>query len=351
MTTSRSRGRTLATGTLGATVCLATAVLPPTAEAATVAESTIVPDTSWTCGMPQGIPQIPVDAEPVLTLALAVGTVHEVGTTQYGHRRVLDVTGGTVRGPRVQGTVLTGGMELELTLATGTVELEQLDMLRLDDGTLVYLRTCGVAPAGEPTVRIVPTFEVATSSAHAWLNTGRFVGVRTVDETTGTVTIAVHDVSQVTPSATEVRLNDPPGAPNQSWNCATGSGTRGATVFTESVSLGTFLSVGTTPRGTRNVIPITGGTVSGRLTGTVVPGGADFQLTSGGPTTLDARYALSTSDGEYVLVRNCGPMGALIPSFETRAAGPYAFLNTGRFLSSDPGMAGNGVNITFYERT
>jgi hypothetical protein len=89
--------------------------------------------------------------------------------------------------------------------------------------------------------------------------------------------------------------------------------------------------------------------VTGRLTGSVLPGGADYQIVSGG-ATLDARYTLVGDDGDYVLVRNCGPIGALIPHFEARQDGPYAFLNANTFLSSDPGVGGGGVSITFYER-
>jgi hypothetical protein len=58
---------------------------------------------------------------------------------------------------------------------------------------------------------------------------------------------------------------------------------------------------------------------------------------------------LAGNDGEVVVVRNCGPIGALIPLFEARSAGPYGFLNTGKFISSDPGSAAGGVKITFYE--
>jgi hypothetical protein len=35
-------------------------------------------------------------------------------------------------------------------------------------------------------------------------------------------------------------------------------------------------------------------------------------------------------------------MGALVPLFEARADGPYAFLNANTWVSSDPGMAGAG---------
>jgi hypothetical protein len=115
------------------------------------------------------------------------------------------------------------------------------------------------------------------------------------------------------------------------------------------VTLGASLSVGASKHGTRNVIPITGGTVSGRVSGSVVPGGGDYQLI-GATTVLDAKYVLSSKDGEFVVVRNCGPMGALVPLFEARSAGPYAFLNSNNYVSSDPGSAAGGVGITFYER-
>jgi hypothetical protein len=146
-----------------------------------------------------------------------------------------------------------------------------------------------------------------------------------------------------------VTVTDPAGVPNQSWECVTGTGSRGAVVFSESVTLGASLSVGASKRGTRNVIPITGGTVSGRIAGTIVPGGADYQLI-GSTARLDARYLLRSNDGEYIVVRNCGAFGQLVPVFEARTAGPYHFLNTGRFLSSDPQFQAGGVGIVFYER-
>jgi len=51
-----------------------------------------------------------------------------------------------------------------------------------------------------------------------------------------------------------------------------------------------------------------------------------------------------------VLRASDGPFGALIPLFEAKADGPYAFLNENEFLSSDPGEGSGGVSITFYER-
>ncbi len=84
------------------------------------------------------------------------------------------------------------------------------------------------------------------------------------------------------------------------------------------------------------------------MTGPVLYGGGDYQLV-GGTTKLDARYVIS-SNGDFVIVRNCGPLGALVPLFETRADGPYAFLDSNTYVSSDPGSGSGGVSITFYER-
>ena len=315
---------------------------------ASTPDTTWVPDPSWACGVPEGFVP-PTRGQLVFDATFDLGDTHDVGATQYGQRRVLDVRGGSIMGEKLAASVLTGGLELELTLSNGARELEQLHMLRASDGTLIYLRGCGVAPAGESTMRFVPDFEVATSSGLAWLNTGKFVGTRTVDAAAKKITLAVYDVSKVTASEPRTTLKDPAGVANQPWECSTMTGAKGDSVFTETVGIGSSLAVGASKRGTRNVIPITGGSVTGRVTGKVLPGGADFQIVSG-TAKLDARYTLASNDGEFIIIRNCGSFGALIPQFETRAAGPYAFLNANTFVSSDPGSATGGVSITIYER-
>ncbi len=297
--------------------------------------------------MADGLPP-PASGELVFSATREIRDTYEVGATPYGERRIIGFDGGTTEG-RLDATFLSGSFDFELTLSNGAVELEQIDVLRAGDGSVIYLRSCGVAPPGATEVRVVPDFEVANSSQLSWLNTGVFVGTRVVDTQANVVRIEVYDVSDVEPAAPFIELEDPPGEPQQPWDCSTENGSRGATVFTENVTLGSSVSVGASKRGTRNIIPITGGTLSGRVTGTVVPGGGDYQLL-GGSTVLDARYALASNDGEYILVRNCGPFGALIPLFEARADGPYAFLNENTFLSSDPGSGQGGVTITFYER-
>ena len=74
------------------------------------------------------------------------------------------------------------------------------------------------------------------------------------------------------------------------------------------ILLAPALELGDAPQGRRRIIPIVGGSFSGdRLSGKVLPGGADWQIVrTDGVADLDARYTLETADGALIYVRNHG---------------------------------------------
>ena len=74
------------------------------------------------------------------------------------------------------------------------------------------------------------------------------------------------------------------------------------------ITLAAPQELGDSPLGRRRIINITGGAFHGeRLSGKVLPGGADWQVIRGdGVADLDARYTLETSDGALIYVRNHG---------------------------------------------
>ena len=311
----------------------------------------LVPNKSWSCGMAEGIP-VPERGVPVLVATMKLDQVYDVGKTPYGHREVFVVQGGEVSGAKITGSVLPGGLDFQLSFSNGAMEIEQVFVLRTGDGKFIYLRNAGTA-ADRSDVRMVPDFEAPNTSSYTWLNTGKYAGRREVDLAAKTMKITVYDVSGVamvpTP-ANSVAVTKPADLPDQPWNFrkATAAEQRGGQIISENVTLGGSQSVGATKRGNRNIIPITGGTVSGRITGKVLAGGADYQ-NLGNPMTIDAHYLWQTSDGEVIIVRNGGSMGSLVPTFEARVAGKYAWLNSGLYLSSNPGMGSGGVGLTFYE--
>jgi hypothetical protein len=79
-------------------------------------------------------------------------------------------------------------------------------------------------------------------------------------------------------------------------------------LFKAEITLAAPQELGDTPQGRRRIIGITGGRFSGeRLSGRVLPGGADWQvIRADGVADLDARYTLETQDGALIYVRNRG---------------------------------------------
>ena len=106
--------------------------------------------------------------------------------------------------------------------------------------------------------------------------------------------------------------------------------------------------MGATKNGGRNVIPITGGNLSGKITGRILAGGADYQSLPN-PMTFDARYLWQTEEGDVIIVRNAGPVASLVPTFEVRVDSKPAWLNKGTYLSSSHAVGGGSVRLSFYE--
>jgi hypothetical protein len=113
------------------------------------------------------------------------------------------------------------------------------------------------------------------------------------------------------------------------------------------VTLGEAFAIDNTQHGRRTVIPITGGTFEGPLLkGTIINGGADYQLANAqGRTELEAIYCIKTDDDVYIHVRNRGIIASdkdadgrptfyfrCAPQFEAPADSKYGWLNNSLFL-------------------
>ena len=124
------------------------------------------------------------------------------------------------------------------------------------------------------------------------------------------------------------------------------------------VTLGAPYTVGETPHGKRTVVPITGGTFEGPLLkGTILNGGADWQLAKGSRTEVEAIYSIQTDDGVFIHIRNRGiismgqnPDGSpsfyfkCAPTFEAPEDSKYAWLNNALFLCA-PSFGGDFKGI------
>ena len=130
--------------------------------------------------------------EHVCDLAVTIAAPIEVGQTAAGLRRVIPITGGVVKGPRLNGKVLASGADFQLILGGGTqAHLDARYVIELDDGTRVFVQNTALRVAslensqrimrGEPVspdavyFRCQPQLE-APGEKWAWLAESQFIG-------------------------------------------------------------------------------------------------------------------------------------------------------------------------------
>lgn len=109
--------------------------------------------------------------------------------------------------------------------------------------------------------------------------------------------------------------------------------------------LGEIVDAGQTPYGGRRVIEILGGRVEGKVSGRILPGGADWQIIRGdGVADIQARYVIESDEGARVLVTSNGlrhgPAEVLAAIARGEKVDPalYYFRTVMRFEASDPSL-------------
>ena len=145
-----------------------------------------------------------------------------------------------------------------------------------------------------------------------------------------------------------------------------------AYVTTIQAHVAAISELGVMPLGRRRIIPIVGGTVSGpRLSGEIIPGGADWQIVRpDGVIELVASYAIRTDDGTEISVINSGirrasaetmaklsrgePVDPSLvycrtnPKFEAPTDSAFDWLNGSLFIA-DAQRRPDSVQITVFE--
>jgi hypothetical protein len=125
-------------------------------------------------------------------LRALVGEPMEIGQVPHGRRRIVQILGGTVRGPMLNATVVPGGADWQLIQPDGFSELDTRYTLETEQGQRVYVQNAGIRHAAPDVMqkllagqtvdpklvyfRTVPKFETAAPDLQ-WLARSVFVGV------------------------------------------------------------------------------------------------------------------------------------------------------------------------------
>ncbi len=123
--------------------------------------------------------------DPVIHIEAELEAPQLFGKTPYGERRVINILGGTVSGPRLRGKILPGGADWQIIRSDGVADIFAKYTVALEGGGFVLVTSAGVrhGPAevlarlsrGEPVgrdeyyFRTSVRFETADLEAD-WLN-------------------------------------------------------------------------------------------------------------------------------------------------------------------------------------
>ena len=80
---------------------------------------------------------------PILTIRAELAGIQKLGATPYGERRIINILGGTVEGPKLQGKILPGGADWQIVRADGVVDLRARYTVETDAGGLILVNSEG----------------------------------------------------------------------------------------------------------------------------------------------------------------------------------------------------------------
>ena len=126
-----------------------------------------------------------IDTEFLCRVEVTLEPVRELGETPLGRRRIIGITGGTFRGPRLAGKILPGGADWQVIRSDGVAYLDARYTLETDDGALIYVNNKGYRHGPKEVIerlargeevdpalyymRATPWFETSAPQ-YAWLN-------------------------------------------------------------------------------------------------------------------------------------------------------------------------------------
>ena len=126
-----------------------------------------------------------LSAKPIFRIEAELADILKFGHTPYGERRVIDIRGGVVSGPRLNGRILPGGADWQIIRSDGVADIQARYTIETDAGVHILVSSEGLrhgppdvmerlarGEAVEPELyyfRTLMRFETA-DPAVAWLN-------------------------------------------------------------------------------------------------------------------------------------------------------------------------------------
>ena len=85
-----------------------------------------------------------ISREPIFHVHCEVANILDLGSAPFGHRRVVNLLGGTVTGARLNGRILPGGADWQIMAADGSLDIHARYTVESDAGALIQVDSKGM---------------------------------------------------------------------------------------------------------------------------------------------------------------------------------------------------------------
>jgi hypothetical protein len=85
-----------------------------------------------------------ISPEPIFRIHCEVANILDLGQAPFGHRRVVNLLGGTVSGPKLSGRIVPGGADWQIMAADGALDIHARYTIESDTGALIQVDSRGL---------------------------------------------------------------------------------------------------------------------------------------------------------------------------------------------------------------
>ena len=80
----------------------------------------------------------------IFTIDAELEAMLNFGSTPYGERRIIGISGGTVQGPKLNGRILPGGADWQIVRSDGAADISARYTIETDTGARILVKSDGL---------------------------------------------------------------------------------------------------------------------------------------------------------------------------------------------------------------
>ncbi len=85
-----------------------------------------------------------LSSQPMFTISAELDAIRSIGRTPYGERRIINILGGSVSGPKLTGRILPGGADWQIIRGDGAADIKARYTIESDAGALIMVTSEGL---------------------------------------------------------------------------------------------------------------------------------------------------------------------------------------------------------------